>query len=170
MDRRMKRREQACGQLAQSLVEVESCLAKLKHSEEEKLSTSIYNSQLVEQISKLTELEEQANQGNELNMLKHLILLNESLRQQEIGFKASCKAQLQDLNAKAEVLESTVEDVQEEDKKLADIENMYNQVTSKYNRLRQVLADANLEVASTVRTIDDIPTRTELIQYERRFF
>ena len=31
------------------------------------------------------------------------------------------------------------------------------------------MADANLEVASTTRTIDDIPTRTELIQYERRF-
>lgn len=32
-----------------------------------------------------------------------------------------------------------------------------------------MLADANLEVAGTARTIDDIPTRTELIQYERRF-
>ena len=39
----------------------------------------------------------------------------------------------------------------------------------KYNRLRQMLAAANLEVATTSRIIDDIPTRTELIQYERRF-
>lgn len=39
----------------------------------------------------------------------------------------------------------------------------------KYNKIRQLLADSNLEVANTTRIIDDIPTRTELIQYERRF-
>ena len=43
------------------------------------------------------------------------------------------------------------------------------QILTKYNRLRQLLAEANLEVAHAVRTIDDVPTRTELIQYERRF-
>lgn len=32
-----------------------------------------------------------------------------------------------------------------------------------------MLAEVNLEVALSVRTIDDTPTRTELIQYERRF-
>ena len=32
-----------------------------------------------------------------------------------------------------------------------------------------MLAEANLEVASTIRVIDDVPTRTELIQYEKRF-
>ncbi len=40
---------------------------------------------------------------------------------------------------------------------------------AKYNRLRQMLAETNLEVANTARIIDDVPTRTELIQYERRF-
>lgn len=39
----------------------------------------------------------------------------------------------------------------------------------KYNSLRQILAETNLEVANTSRIIDDVPTRTELIQYERRF-
>jgi hypothetical protein len=32
-----------------------------------------------------------------------------------------------------------------------------------------LLAEVNLEVSSSIRTIDDVPTRTELIQYERRF-
>ena len=32
-----------------------------------------------------------------------------------------------------------------------------------------MLAETNLEVANTTRIIDDVPTRTELIQYERRF-
>lgn len=42
-------------------------------------------------------------------------------------------------------------------------------MTLKYNRLRQLLAETNLEIANTSRHIDDVPTRTELIQYERRF-
>jgi hypothetical protein len=42
-------------------------------------------------------------------------------------------------------------------------------MTEKYNRLRQMLAEVNLEVANSIRIIDDVPTRTELIQYERRF-
>jgi phytoene/squalene synthetase len=43
------------------------------------------------------------------------------------------------------------------------------QMTAKYDRLRQLLAETNLEIANTSRAIDDVPTRTELIQYERRF-
>ena len=46
---------------------------------------------------------------------------------------------------------------------------MTMQILSKYNRMRQLLAEANLEVAHAVRTIDEVPTRIELIQYERRF-
>jgi hypothetical protein len=57
-----------------------------------------------------------------------LILLNESYKSQEAGFKASCKAQMAALTAQAAQLESTANDLQEEDKKLAEIEAMYNQV------------------------------------------
>jgi hypothetical protein len=35
--------------------------------------------------------------------------------------------------------------------------------------MRQLLAESNREVAEKIRVIDDVPTRTELIQYERRF-
>ena len=165
----LSQKEESEAQLAESKAQIDSLQQKLQHAEEEKLKTLQYNEQLKEQLEKIAGLEAAANQNEELKMLKKLIMLNESYKGQESGFKASCKAQLQDFKARAELLESTAGDVQEEDKKLADIENMYNQVTSKYNRLRQVLADANLEVANTARTIDDIPTRTELIQYERRF-
>lgn len=42
-------------------------------------------------------------------------------------------------------------------------------MNAKYDRLRQLLAERNLTISSNMRMIDDIPTRTELIQYERRF-
>jgi len=46
---------------------------------------------------------------------------------------------------------------------------MHTKILAKYDRMRQMLADRNLSIANTSRLIDDIPTRTELIQYERRF-
>lgn len=39
----------------------------------------------------------------------------------------------------------------------------------KYNHIRQLLAESNLEVANITRLMDEVPSRTELIQYERRF-
>ncbi len=42
-------------------------------------------------------------------------------------------------------------------------------MTVKYNKLRLLLSETNIELSSTSRAIDDIPTRSELIQYERRF-
>lgn len=53
--------------------------------------------------------------------------------------------------------------------RLAEIENLYTKTMAKHARMRQLLANQNLHIASTTRLIDDIPTRTELIQYERRF-
>ena len=46
---------------------------------------------------------------------------------------------------------------------------MHEKTLNKHGKIRQLLAQRNLQVASTSRMIDDVPTRTELIQYERRF-
>ena len=43
------------------------------------------------------------------------------------------------------------------------------QVSSKYNRGRQLLSKKAREVAKILRNIDEVPLRSELIQYERRF-
>ena len=70
---------------------------------------------------------------------------------------------------KIKFLEAEEKEDTPEKQQQKEIEEMYQKVLSKFNRLRQLLAEANQEVASSVRFIDDIPTRTELIQYERRF-
>lgn len=46
---------------------------------------------------------------------------------------------------------------------------MHGELEAKYNKLRALLAKRNQAVALVSRQIDDVPTRTELIQYERRF-
>ena len=49
-----------------------------------------------------------------------------------------------------------------------EIDSMHVKILSKHDKVRQLLAQRNLQVASTTRKIDDVPTRMELIQYERR--
>ena len=42
-------------------------------------------------------------------------------------------------------------------------------MTTKYGKLRQMLSENNRGIANSIRVIDDVPSRIELIQYERRF-
>jgi hypothetical protein len=128
-----------------------------------------YNSKLGQQLGKLADLEAASSQQEELATLKSLVILNETLKGQEAAFKTSCKAQLADYTARIKALEEADTENAESAKQLRDIEDMHAKVLAKYNRLRQLLAETNLEIASNVRIIDDVPTRTELIQYERRF-
>jgi hypothetical protein len=58
---------------------------------------------------------------------------------------------------------------EEEEARIKEIEDMLAKIEEKHNMVRQLLAQRNLQIASTVRLIDDVPTRTELMQYERRF-
>ncbi|CAM9394292.1 unnamed protein product [Ectocarpus fasciculatus] len=159
---------------------------KLKLLLQEREEALQYASQLKDQLVKLGQMEAKASQQGELKMLKDLVSLNESLKTQESSFKASCKAQMADYNARIKALEesNSVGAAGDEEKKFSDIEDMHTKVVlhvlvlqhflklivlEKYNKIRQLLADSNLEVANTTRIIDDIPTRSELIQYERRF-
>jgi hypothetical protein len=125
---------------------------------------------LQQRQEELTAEEGKSTQKVELGKLKELVLLNENLRAQEAAFKAGCKAQLQDMNERIKAFESGEEEADgEENKKLSSVETMHDKVMSKYNSLRSLLAETNLEVSNSARVIDDIPTRSELIQYERRF-
>lgn len=155
-------------------LEVAAALAvleeRLRIIDEETRGAADYNGKLQQQLGKLGDLEAASTQQAELATLKNLVVMNETLKAQEVAFKASCKAQLADYTARIKALEdSTDSEDSEANKKLQDIEDMYAKVMAKYNRLRQLLAETNLEIASNVRIIDDVPTRTELIQYERRF-
>lgn len=160
-------------ELSQSVSELQTSLAaetgRLAAAASERRSAEEYNRQLKGQIDRLKGLETAATQRDELVMLKNLISLNESLKAQEAAFKASCKAQLQDINARLAVAEQSSATELEEAAKMSEIEAMHAKMAAKQAHLRQVLAECNLESSNISRAIDDVPTRSELIQYERRF-
>jgi len=133
---------------------------------------SQHREDLEKQLKDLMDAEAQSSdqQREDLARLKDLVILNESLKIQEGAFKSNCKSQMTSLKEQIRKLESAENDEDnEENQKLKSIEDMHANVMEKYNRLLSTLAETNLEVSSNTRVIDDIPTRTELIQYERRF-
>jgi hypothetical protein len=102
-----------------------------------------------------------------LRTLRDLVMLNESLKTQEAAFKQSCLAQRDELMALLAKIETGDDD--EDTKKLLEVEKIFEQDKAKLDKLRQLLAKKNQEIAKMTRQIDDIPTRAELLQYERRF-
>ncbi len=100
--------------------------------------------------------------------LQGLILLNESLKQQEADFKNNCKKQLKEWNemiSKLEGLEQSSEDVQQ----LNQLEKTLEQDSEKLNNVKILWSKKNREISVIQRKLDDIPQRNELTQYERRF-
>ena len=127
-----------------------------------------HNQKVRDAIAKLTALESKSEFKDDLAKLRELVLLNESLKSQERTFKKSCKEQKAEWEAKIEALKKG-EQNSAETKRLLEIEEMYAEVSSKYNRGRQLLARKAREIAKLLRSIDEVPLRSELIQYERRF-
>lgn len=122
------------------------------------------------EMEKLESLESQQTSSNKelLLKLKQLVGLNESLKKQEQKFKSSCKDQLSQLQEAIKKLDADSPD-DAETARLLEIEAIYTQDSEKHAKLRQVIAKKNQEITAVLRQIDDIPTRAELLQYERRF-
>ncbi len=121
------------------------------------------------ELDKLLEQEEASDQKDALKKLWALVQKNEKIKKEEKDFKDNCKKKLEALSAALKSLDEANSDTDEEEARAREIDEMYAKISSKHGKVRELLAQRNLQVASTSRKIDDVPTRTELIQYERRF-
>jgi len=126
----------------------------------------VYNERVVAETAKLVEKEKGKNQ-NDLSSLREMVALNERLKQQETEFRESCRRQLTDLRGLMKEAEAGV--TPEEEEKMQQIEQMFEKDNTKFSKIRSALAHKNQEIALLSRKMDDIPTRTELIQYEKSF-
>jgi hypothetical protein len=100
------------------------------------------------------------------------VAMNEGLKRQEKAFKESCGREMKLMKEELTKLKNTSKDSNgksEEEKRLDQIEEMYDTILKKYGKVRGILARKNQAIGMVARDIDDVPTRTELIQYERRF-
>lgn len=101
---------------------------KLHVLEEDFDGAEEYIEQLKAQIKKLGELEAASTQQEELLMLKKLVGLNEDLKAQEAAYKAACKAEMLDYQAKIKACDEEESEDTDENKKLKDIEEMHGKV------------------------------------------
>ncbi|XP_014483645.1 PREDICTED: coiled-coil domain-containing protein 93 [Dinoponera quadriceps] len=95
--------------------------------------------------------------------LEELLSVHDGLKEQEHNFREQCKS---DLNLLRDMLQE-IEDgaPEEEEDRVKEYEDQKEAVT----RVRLQLAKKNRTIASLTRQLDDVPGRSELTQYQRRF-
>ncbi|XP_012137566.1 coiled-coil domain-containing protein 93 isoform X2 [Megachile rotundata] len=142
--------------------EKEGLAAKLAESTE-KLNESRAKRQAIE--SSLKKAQEMGINENDsiYKRLKELLLVHDGLKEQEHSFREQCKSHLNLLRGKLQEIESGTSE--EEEDRLIEYEKQKEAVT----KARLQLAKKNRAIASLTRQLDDVPGRSELTQYQRRF-
>ncbi|XP_077269728.1 coiled-coil domain-containing protein 93 isoform X1 [Temnothorax americanus] len=95
--------------------------------------------------------------------LEELLSVHEGLKEQEHNFREQCKSDLNLLRGILQEIENGTP-VEEEDR-VKEYEDQKEAIT----RVRLQLAKKNRIIASLTRQLDDVPGRSELTQYQRRF-
>ncbi|XP_066590902.1 coiled-coil domain-containing protein 93 isoform X2 [Prorops nasuta] len=98
-----------------------------------------------------------------MKRLEELLSVHEGLKRQEHDFREQCKVDLNHLRDLLEEIESGAP-VEEEDKA-----KEYEEQNESVTRVRLQLAKKYRAIASLTRQLDDVPGRSELTQYQRRF-
>uniref|UniRef100_A0A673YV59 Coiled-coil domain-containing protein 93 n=1 Tax=Salmo trutta TaxID=8032 RepID=A0A673YV59_SALTR len=134
---------------------------------------------LEKELSALEEAEGQADTGL-LEKLRALVGMNENLKHQEQEFRTHCRvsrhtfpnttlalrgALPRPANSSLSMFNSLC--VSQERSQL--IEKQYNTDREKLQKIRLLMARRNREIAVLQRKIDEVPSRAELTQYQKRF-
>ncbi|BFZ01216.1 hypothetical protein BsWGS_04255 [Bradybaena similaris] len=121
------------------------------------------------EMEKLSEIEQGENQSV-IQTLRSLVAMNENLKKQEQEFKAQCKEEMAKLKENIEKLKEEGDVADTEDKERVNlIDKQYTADKEKLHKIRLLLAKKNREIAGLQRKIDEVPSRAELSQYQRRF-
>uniref|UniRef100_A0A8C9SIM8 Coiled-coil domain-containing protein 93 n=1 Tax=Scleropages formosus TaxID=113540 RepID=A0A8C9SIM8_SCLFO len=151
---------------------------KSKHLEEvvrEVLSFAfiLTATELTEKLDKeLSALEEEEAQADSsvLEKLRGLVAMNENLKNQEQEFRSHCREEMTRLQQLIENLKMEMgENGSDEKEQNKLIEKQYNVDREKLQKIRLLLARRNREIAILQRKIDEVPSRAELTQYQKRF-
>ncbi|XP_056611438.1 coiled-coil domain-containing protein 93 [Triplophysa dalaica] len=138
--------------------------AKLKLSE-----ATTCTEKLEKELSTLEDVECQADSGV-LEKLCDLVAMNENLKHQEQTFRAHCREEMTRLQQSIEELKMESGD-EGDDKKEMNllIDQQHSADREKLQKIRLLMARRNREIAILQRKIDEVPSRAELTQYQKRF-
>uniref|UniRef100_A0A8C7YHK8 Coiled-coil domain-containing protein 93 n=1 Tax=Oryzias sinensis TaxID=183150 RepID=A0A8C7YHK8_9TELE len=154
-------------QLEQLQAEHAEVKANCDKAKQELMEAAERSEQLEQELESLQEQEEQAD-SRLLEKLKALVTMNENLKQQEQEFRTHCREEMVRLQQNIDELKSASgQDLEEE--KRNQIDAQYNSDREKLQKIRLLMARRNREIAILQRKIDEVPSRAELTQYQKRF-
>ncbi|KAM4668948.1 coiled-coil domain-containing protein 93 [Amazona ochrocephala] len=141
-----------------------------KCTEAKKTLTEVksYSEKLDKELAALETIESQAD-SSILQSLRALVAMNENLKSQEQEFKAHCREEMERLQQSIENLKAEAVENGEEQEPNKIIEQQYKTEKDKLQKIRLLLARRNREIAILQRKIDEVPSRAELTQYQKRF-
>nr|XP_012997953.1 coiled-coil domain-containing protein 93 isoform X1 [Cavia porcellus] len=155
-----------------------------RYNETKKTLTELKNhsEKLDKEQAALEKIESKADPSI-LQNLRALVAMNENLKSQEQEFKAHCREEMTRLQQEIENLkaerapdEKTLANEGGPDGVLTsvmthneDLDRRYNMEKEKLYKIRLLQARRNREIAILHRKIDEVPSRAELIQYQKRF-
>eukprot|EP01135_Chromosphaera_perkinsii_P002887 Nk52_evm42s229 gene=Nk52_evmTU42s229 len=124
----------------------------------------------IDQATKALQSSEQSDKIVKENDMKKLVALHESLVEEEMEFRLSCQKEKEEIEAAMEELKSKL-NVTEEDKVwMKKVEDQWGIAKTEVEEARSKVAESNREFAKLDRKRDNIPSRSELSQYQKRFF
>ncbi|XP_049669508.1 coiled-coil domain-containing protein 93 isoform X1 [Accipiter gentilis] len=147
-----------CTDLQAKCTEAKKTLAEVKS----------YSEKLDKELAALETIESQAD-SSILQSLRALVAMNENLKSQEQEFKAHCREEMERLQQNIENLKAEAVENAEEQEPNKIIEQQYKTEKDKLQKIRLLLARRNREIAILQRRIDEVPSRAELTQYQKRF-
>ncbi|XP_054405242.1 coiled-coil domain-containing protein 93 isoform X3 [Pongo abelii] len=156
-----------------------------RYNEAKKTLTELktYSEKLDKEQAALEKIESKADPSI-LQNLRALVAMNENLKSQEQEFKAHCREEMTRLQQEIENLKAerapcgdektvssgeppgTLTSAMTHDE---DLDRRYNTEKEKLYKIRLLQARRNREIAILHRKIDEVPSRAELIQYQKRF-
>uniref|UniRef100_A0A672MGG4 Coiled-coil domain-containing protein 93 n=1 Tax=Sinocyclocheilus grahami TaxID=75366 RepID=A0A672MGG4_SINGR len=102
-----------------------------------------------------------------LEKLRALVAMNETLKHQEQTFRSHCREEMTRLQQNIEELK--LEYGEGGDEKKTYPLHQYTADREKLQKIRLLMARRNREIAILQRKIDEVPSRAELTQYQKRF-
>ncbi|XP_054828556.1 coiled-coil domain-containing protein 93 [Eublepharis macularius] len=127
-----------------------------------------YSEKLCKEVAALETVESQAD-SNVLQKLRALVAMNENLKSQEQEFRSHCREEMARLQQNIESLKAEAAENGEEKEPTKMIDQQYKAEREKLQKIRLLLARRNREIAILQRKIDEVPSRAELTQYQKRF-
>ncbi|KAL8183223.1 UNVERIFIED_CONTAM: Coiled-coil domain-containing protein 93, partial [Gekko kuhli] len=127
-----------------------------------------YTEKLGKEVAALETVESQAD-SSVLQKLQALVAMNENLKSQEQEFRSHCREEMARLQQNIESLKAEAAENGEEKEPTKIIDQQYKVEREKLQKIRLLLARRNREIAILQRKIDEVPSRAELTQYQKRF-